>query len=109
MKTYIDRNKVIIFEELAIPKDPANRHYQQFLEEQANGEAELVPYTPPAPTWEEIRAQRDGLLRDSDWVTLPDTTPKPDKEAWLTYRQALRNVPQSSSTPESVVWPAKPA
>jgi hypothetical protein len=60
------------------------------------------------PTWDTVRSQRDVLLDDSDWAVMPDATPKPSKEAWLTYRQALRDVPQTFSTPEEVVWPNKP-
>lgn len=108
MKTYIDHNTIIQFNELWIPKDPANRDYQQFLKELAKGEAELVPFVPPPPTWPEIRSQRDQLLQQSDWAIIADATPKPNKEAWLTYRQALRNVPQNFPTPEAVVWPTKP-
>jgi hypothetical protein len=84
-----------------------NRFHLQILEEIKNGEAEIIPYTPPAPTWEQIRAQRDGLLYESDWVGLSDSNPS-NKQAWLDYRQALRNIPQTFSTPESVVWPQKP-
>lgn len=60
------------------------------------------------PTWDIIRTQRDQFLKDSDWSVMPDSNPKPSKEAWLTYRQALRDVPQNFSTPEEVVWPEKP-
>ena len=67
----------------------------------------IVPPTVP-PTWEQIRAQRDGLLKDSDWSVVSDATPKPSKEAWLTYRQALRDLPSTFSTPEEVIWPTKP-
>ena len=109
MKIYQDTKiNTIVFEDLNIPKDPANRHYSQFLQELESGEAELIPYVPPAPTWEEIRSQRDALLKDSDWAAFPDATPKPSKEAWLTYRQALRDLPQNFSEPSEVVWPPKP-
>ena len=60
------------------------------------------------PTWERIRSKRDALLKDSDWSVAGDATPKPSKEAWLTYRQALRDLPQSFSEPSEVVWPTKP-
>ena len=109
MKTYIDHNNVIFFNDSWISKNSTNRHYQQFLEEQKNGEAELIPYTPPAPTWEEIRGQRDGLLTQSDWAIISDATPKPSKEAWLSYRQALRDITVTYSSPEAVVWPTKPS
>jgi len=51
------------------------------------------------------RAERDRLLRESDWAALPDV---PASEAWLTYRQALRDVPQQSGFPDSVEWPTPP-
>ena len=60
------------------------------------------------PAWEQIRAKRDELLKESDWSAFPDANPKPSKEAWLDYRQALRDIPQTFSTPEEVVWPEKP-
>jgi hypothetical protein len=104
MKTYIEHTDTIHFEGLWIPKDSSNRHYQQFLEEQKNGEAELVPYIPPAPTWEQIRAQRDNLLVQSDWIGVSDAQPKPNKEAWLSYRQALRDITVTYSSPEAVVF-----
>ena len=110
MKTYIDHNNNNInFNELWIPKDPSNIDYARFLQELKEGKAELVPYVPPAPTWEQIRGQRDALLKDSDWSAFPDATPKPSKEAWLTYRRALRDIPTTFKTPEEVVWPEKPS
>lgn len=108
MKTYFESNDTIIFENLWIPKDPANKDYTQFLKEQEEGEAELVPFVPPVPTWEEIRAQRNALLQETDWVGLSDVGEITNKRDWLEYRTALRNIPQSFSTPESVVWPQKP-
>ena len=91
--------------------------HQRLLNEQSKGK-QIVPdekgypiaTVPPIipPTWEQIRAQRDSLLKDSDWVVLADSNPKPSKEAWLTYRQALRDLPTKFSKPEEVVWPEKP-
>ena len=63
--------------------------------------------TPPAPTWETTRQKRDELIKNSDWIFLPDVTLK-NKEAWLAYRQALRDLPQNFSEPSEVVWPQKP-
>jgi hypothetical protein len=111
MKTYINNSDLCICctqTKDIIPKDPANRHYSQFLQEVKEGKAELIPYVPPAPTWEEIRAKRDVLLKDSDWSVAGDATPKPSKEAWLTYRQALRDLPEKFEKPEQVVWPKIP-
>ena len=67
----------------------------------------IIP--PKAPlTWEKIRAKRDVLLKNSDWSVVGDATPKPSKEAWLAYRLTLRELPQSFSAPDDVVWPKKP-
>lgn len=107
MKTYIDYTDLIKYNELGIPKDPDNRHYQQFLKEIESGEAELIPYIPPAPTWSDIRFKRDNLLKESDWVGLTDVN-LPNKQDWLDYRQALRDIPQDFANPEDVVWPSKP-
>ena len=90
-----------------IPFDPANTDYQAYLTWLREGNTP-EPFVPPAPTWEQIRAQRNALLKDSDWSVASDATPKPSKEAWLTYRQALRDLPSTFSTPEEVVWPEKP-
>ena len=38
-----------------------------------------------------MRHYRDCLLAESDWTQLPDATV--DREAWATYRQALRDFP----------------
>lgn len=62
--------------------------------------------------WAYVRQRRDELLRQSDFTRLNDLPPAwsaPRVEAWRTYRQALRDVPQSSQTPEGVVWPTPPA
>jgi hypothetical protein len=107
MKTYIDNTDTIYIDNMYIPKADDNRHYQQFLEELKKGEAELVPFIPPAPTWEQIRQQRDSLLKESDWVGLSDVEIS-NKQAWLDYRQALRDIPQTFSNPSEVVWPVKP-
>lgn len=65
--------------------------------------------TPVSPiTWEQIKVQRDALLQQSDWTVLTDASPKPSVEAWLEYRQALRDIPQDFDSPEDIVWPTKP-
>lgn len=54
----------------------------------------------------EVRSIRNQLLRESDWTQLADAPLTAEqKEAWRTYRQALRNVPEQSSFPDTVVWP----
>ena len=64
----------------------------------------------PAPvkiTWDEIRAKRNDLLKNSDWFDLPNS-PAKNKDKWLAYRQALRDIPETFKNPEDVVWPENP-
>lgn len=60
-------------------------------------------------TWDDIRAERDGLLAACDWTQVADA-PLNDAErgAWMLYRQALRDVPQDFASPDDVVWPEQP-
>ncbi len=68
-----------------------------------------------------LRAKRDQLLAECDWVvTKAAETGVAESDAWKTYRQALRDLP-STQTPvmenpvvsmvgiTSVTWPTKPS
>jgi hypothetical protein len=59
----------------------------------------------PIPTADEIRAQRDLLLAETDWAVLPDVTAP---AGYLEYRQALRDITAQAGFPENVDWPIKP-
>lgn len=60
-------------------------------------------------TWGEIRSERDRLLSASDWTQNTDSPlALSQREAWATYRQALRDVPRNFTTPDAVVWPVEP-
>jgi len=56
--------------------------------------------------WDVIRNKRDNLLQTSDWTQLPDV-PITTKEAWATYRQALRDI-TNQSDPFNITWPTVP-
>jgi hypothetical protein len=56
--------------------------------------------------WKPIRIKRDSLLAECDWTQLSDSSA--NKEAWTSYRQALREIPQTYQSPDEVVWPTKP-
>lgn len=58
------------------------------------------------PTWQIIRLRRNRLLRQSDFTQMPDWPG--DKNSWASYRQILRDIPQTYETPEEVIWPTKP-
>lgn len=55
-----------------------------------------------------IKAKRDQLLFESDWiVTKSYEQGQPVPTDWLTYRQALRDIPLQVGFPYSIVWPTK--
>lgn len=61
--------------------------------------------------WIGVRAERDSLLAQSDLLLLPDIYAKyteEEKQALLTYRQILRDIPQNFIDPKEVIWPVKP-
>jgi len=54
-----------------------------------------------------VRFERDMRLGWCDWTMMPDTDDT-HRDAWLAYRQALRDVTNQEGFPENVVWPAQP-
>jgi len=57
--------------------------------------------------WKCVRKQRNDLLIESDWTQgadVPDTI----KTAWVSYRQALRDVTKQTD-PDNITWPTKPS
>lgn len=65
----------------------------------------LVPYTPqpsPEATAAAARASRNALLAASDWTQMPDAPlSAPQRAAWATYRQALRDWPDAPGWPDA--------
>lgn len=62
-------------------------------------------------SWFGIRLVRQFLLEDSDWVFLPDSNvSEEEKELWMKYRQALRDIPQIDTyvEPTDVLFPLSP-
>ena len=56
--------------------------------------------------WKRIRQDRNQLLKDTDYAALPDSPAISD--AMKTYRQNLRDLPASESSPDAIVFPDKP-
>ncbi|MGJ8660392.1 MAG: tail fiber assembly protein [Bacteroidota bacterium] len=52
------------------------------------------------------RTKRDGLLTQSDYSQLADSPH--DKQAWATYRQALRDITVQAGFPDNITWPQEP-
>lgn len=55
---------------------------------------------------EQMRQQRDCLLAECDWRSLPDAPG--DRDAWLQYRQELRDITKQGGFPDSITWPVSP-
>ena len=66
---------------------------------------------------ESVRTQRDKLLAESDWITVKavdqnaqDSLGIQVPQAWLTYRQALRDITDHANFPnlQDTDWPVEP-
>lgn len=53
-----------------------------------------------------VRDQRNTKLSESDWTQVADAPV--DKQAWATYRQALRDVTGQEGFPWTITWPEQP-
>jgi hypothetical protein len=73
----------------------------------AKGNTIIVPDT--SLTWDDIRATRDKILRDTDWTMTSGATV--DQAQWAAYRQVIRDIPQTykDKTPDDVIWPTQPS
>ena len=63
-----------------------------------------------ADEWVKIRAKRDRLIAETDWMMLSDTGTV--STAWKNYRKALREIPQSQDSVKKyadIDWPDKPS
>jgi len=54
-----------------------------------------------------LRAERNRKIAETDWTQMEDI-PQATRDAWKPYRQALRDITETYSSPENVVWPEKP-
>jgi len=60
--------------------------------------------------WAALRAERDRLLAETDWVVVKaQEAGEAVPAAWQAYRTALRDLPANTTDPASPVWPTKPA
>lgn len=84
--------------------------------------ARSSPLTPPpevlkANFMDHLRLNRNKRLTESDFTQLADmqsTLADSVKYNWMTYRQTLRDLPETYSSPEildvnAIVWPATPS
>ena len=89
-----------------VPICEGNIDYEEYLEWAKTNTANAVD---SSLTWDDIRLKRDTLLMSTDWTMISDTSV--DQAAWKTYRQALRDIPETykDKQPNEVVWPTQPS
>lgn len=57
----------------------------------------------------EVRGRRCWLLAACDWTQLADAPLTVEvKASFVTYRQALRDVPEQAGFPDAIAWPVDP-
>lgn len=106
--------------EVSYPPEAAvycNSHgdrYIKEIEKGENGKRRFQIVAVPEPTTEEIaaqvRAKRDALLAETDFLMMPDyPLGEEDSAALKTYRQGLRDVPTQEGFPTEITWPDFPA
>ena len=59
--------------------------------------------------WEAIKSIRNTLLVEADHMVNLVEDSDQDSTPFRQYRKALRDIPQTFSNPENVVWPQKPS
>jgi hypothetical protein len=92
--------RVIGNELVSIPEPPATEGYEFSLESM-----EWVPDLQFMDV--NNRLFRNRLLGDCDWTQLPDV-PSETSEQWISYRQALRDLPAQPGWPNDIDWPEQP-
>lgn len=92
--------------------------FHEELERRAQEEADrLAAIESSTDYWEQLRIMRDNRLFECDWTQLPDSPlTEEQKQLWFTYRQQLRDLPESIDEPKPLVldpnhpsWPIPPS
>ncbi|WJM87280.1 tail fiber assembly protein [Dickeya chrysanthemi] len=104
-----------------IPDDAieiSDDYYQYLLDQQVRGNVIIFDESTKKPIAvtpvplsdtqlaEDARRQRDNLLTASDWTQVSDAPV--DQQAWRTYREILRQVPEQAGFPLNIAWPSQP-
>jgi hypothetical protein len=71
-----------------------------------NWSSPIVENASEEQKWDFLRLHRNKLLAQTDYTQLTDS--QVDKEAWATYRQALRDLPAQGGQAEAAIFPVAP-
>ena len=70
---------------------------------------EMTPEELKAKQAAQVRAQRDAMIAETDYLMMSDyPISEEDKALVETYRQALRDIPEQEGFPSNVQWPVAP-
>jgi hypothetical protein len=95
-----DLEKTDIVAEPAPFTDPtASWVYWTYLDNEMQG-------VPTDWVWERLRLKRDTFLAACDYRMITDAPW--DVAPWVTYRQALRDLPKTTKDPRLAEWPEAP-
>jgi hypothetical protein len=92
-----------------VPCDPYLEDGQVFtvrVEDKAEDELAAEAAAESAAKAATVRAERNRRLSDSDWTQLADAPV--NRDAWLAYRQALRDLTAQAGFPFEITWPELP-
>lgn len=89
--------------EEGIPVKKNGKWYRSFTTKTVDEETRQ---TIESTQWHKLREERTIKLAESDWTQLSDSPV--NKEEWATYRQALRDITDTTTDPFNVVWPNPP-
>ena len=101
--------------EMTVPVCKGNYFYDQILEQVESGKLFISPVKKSTADVQ-LRNQRDILLQQTDTPWGLADYQHPNKQAWLDYRQALRDLPATvdpqldeNGQLTNVIWPTPPA
>lgn len=74
------------------------------------GWVEVGEETPTSATADEVNATIAQMLKNTAWAVASDDTTitRGQRANWMTFRQALRDIPLQVGFPTNVVWPSEP-
>ena len=89
-----------VWETLVMDEKPSKEEFEAKLQE-------LIDAQP----LKELRTKRNTLLEQTDKYIVADWPhPTPEvRQAWIDYRQALRDLPSVTEDPANPVWPVQPS
>jgi len=110
---YISPVKAHYDDENPMPDNVTDVEPPSYWRAQWTGSEWIETGGPPEPGEEtlaaEVRAKRNALLDETDKTQLLDAPVTKDlQDAYATYRQTLRDLPQQPGFPHDIEWPEPP-